>query len=304
MYLGRLVELATATALYADPQMPYTQALLSAIPDRTGGKRQRIVLTGDVPSPLDPPSGCPFRTRCWRAEARCEQEVPALREVRPEHSGRLPFPRCWLTTAGVTERNCMRVNDCNWMMLEEYLEHDDRVVLPIGSTEQHGYLSVGTDAILAERVSVEAAEPLGVPVMPVLPYGLAPYFAAFPGSMTVRASTYLALIRDLLDSLATQGFRRIAGSSTGTVATSRPSLWSASGSPRTARSGSRCCSTAGTARPARLPRRCGSSRASRTAPGSRTSRGPGSRAWYRPPGSKPVIPNEIIVQSTPQEIRD
>ena len=104
----------------------------------------------------------------------------------------------------------MRVHDCNWMMLEEYLKHDDRVVLPIGSTEQHGYLSVGTDAILAERVSVEAAEPLGVPVMPVLPFGLAPYFAAFPGSMTLRASTYLALIRDLLDSLTKQGFRRIA----------------------------------------------------------------------------------------------
>jgi peptide/nickel transport system ATP-binding protein/oligopeptide transport system ATP-binding protein len=92
MYLGRLVELATATALYADPQMPYTQALLSAIPDRTGGKRQRIVLTGDVPSPLDPPSGCPFRTRCWRAEARCEREMPALREVRPGHWAACHFP--------------------------------------------------------------------------------------------------------------------------------------------------------------------------------------------------------------------
>src|SRR3982075_1902136 len=104
----------------------------------------------------------------------------------------------------------MRVHDCNWQMLEEYLKRDDRIVLPIGSTEQHGYLSVGTDAILAERVSVEAAEPLGVPVLPVLPFGLAPYFAAFPGSMTVRTSTYVALIRDLLDSLADQGFRRIA----------------------------------------------------------------------------------------------
>src|ERR1700758_5843175 len=98
----------------------------------------------------------------------------------------------------------------NCMQVEAYLERDERIVLPIGSTEQHGYLSLATDVILAERVSVEAAEPLGVPVMPVLPFGLAPYFAAFPGSMTVRTSTYLALIRDLLDSLTKQGFRRIA----------------------------------------------------------------------------------------------
>src|SRR2546429_688596 len=65
----------------------------------------------------------------------------------------------------------MRVHDCNWQMLEAYLAHDDRIVLPIGSTEQHGYLSVGTDAILAERVAVEAAEPLGVPVLPALREG-------------------------------------------------------------------------------------------------------------------------------------
>lgn len=104
----------------------------------------------------------------------------------------------------------MRVHDCNWMMLEEYLRHDDRIVLPIGSTEQHGYLSVGTDAILAERVSVEAAEPLGIPVLPVLAFGVTPYFAAFPGSPSLRLETYLAVIVDLLDSLTGQGFRRIA----------------------------------------------------------------------------------------------
>ena len=104
----------------------------------------------------------------------------------------------------------MRVHDCNWMMLEKYLAHDDRIVLPIGSTEQHGYLSVGTDAILAERVAVEAAEPLGVPVLPALPFGITPYFAAFPGSPSLRMNTYIAVIRDLLDSLYGQGFRRIA----------------------------------------------------------------------------------------------
>ena len=61
----------------------------------------------------------------------------------------------------------MRVRDLNWMQLEAYLHGDDRIVLPVGSTEQHAYLSLETDSILAERASVEAAEPLGVPVLPV-----------------------------------------------------------------------------------------------------------------------------------------
>lgn len=104
----------------------------------------------------------------------------------------------------------MRLWESNWQGIESYLQTDDRVVVPIGSTEQHGYLSLGTDAILAERVAVEAAEPLGVPVLPVLPFGMAPYFAAFPGSLTLRMSTYVEVIRDLLDTLASQGFRRIA----------------------------------------------------------------------------------------------
>jgi creatinine amidohydrolase len=104
----------------------------------------------------------------------------------------------------------VRVFEANWMQIEEYLRQDDRIVLPTGSTEQHGYLSLGTDAILAERVAAEAAEPLGVPVLPALPFGMAPYFAAFPGSMSLRMTTYIEVLRDLLDGLAAQGFRRIA----------------------------------------------------------------------------------------------
>ena len=102
----------------------------------------------------------------------------------------------------------MRVEDRNWMQIERYLEQDDRIVVPLGSTEQHAYLSLGVDTILSERVSVEAAEPLGVPVLPSLPYGLTPYFAAYPGSPTLRPETYRAVVRDLLDSLYGQGFRR------------------------------------------------------------------------------------------------
>jgi creatinine amidohydrolase len=102
----------------------------------------------------------------------------------------------------------VRARDLNWMQVEEYLSRDDRVVLPVGSTEQHGFLSLETDNILAERVSAEAAEPLGVLVLPVLAYGLTPSFASYPGSPTLRLETFLAVLRDLLDSLHGQGFRR------------------------------------------------------------------------------------------------
>jgi creatinine amidohydrolase len=102
----------------------------------------------------------------------------------------------------------MRVADVNWMQLEEYLRGDDRIVLPLGSVEQHGYLSLAVDQILSERVSVEAAEPLGVPVLPALAYGITPYFAAYPGSPTLSVDTYQAVVRDLLESLYGQGFRR------------------------------------------------------------------------------------------------
>ena len=102
----------------------------------------------------------------------------------------------------------MRVAGLNWMQMEAYLQHDDRVVLPLGSTEQHAYLSLSTDSILAERVSLEAAEPLGVPVLPALAYGITPYFASFPGSPSVRADTYVSFVGELLDSLRGQGFRR------------------------------------------------------------------------------------------------
>jgi creatinine amidohydrolase len=102
----------------------------------------------------------------------------------------------------------VRIRDLNWMQLEEYLASDDRIVLPVGSTEQHAYLSLETDNIIAERLAIEAAEPLGVPVLPVLPYGLTQGFAAYPGSPTLRLATYAAVLQDILDSLHGQGFRR------------------------------------------------------------------------------------------------
>jgi creatinine amidohydrolase len=115
------------------------------------------------------------------------------------------------------------------MQLEAYLEREDRIVLPLGSTEQHAYLSLQTDNILAERVSVEAAEPLGVPVLPVLAYGLTPSFAAYPGSATLRVETYARVLADLLDSLYAQRFQRILivnGHGGNTPARSRVIEWS------------------------------------------------------------------------------
>ena len=103
----------------------------------------------------------------------------------------------------------MRISEMNWMMVEEYSKRDDRAALPLGCTEQHAYLSLSTDSILAEWLAVEAAEPLGVPVFPVLTYGITPYFRAFPGTITLRVETYMSVLRDILDAMAEQGFKRI-----------------------------------------------------------------------------------------------
>jgi oligopeptide transport system ATP-binding protein len=88
MYLGKLVELADRKAIYDEPLHPYTRALLSAVPipdPKVEAKRERTVLRGEVPSPLNPPSGCVFHPRCPIAVDRCSAEVPALREIRPGH---------------------------------------------------------------------------------------------------------------------------------------------------------------------------------------------------------------------------
>lgn len=88
MYLGRMVELAESNELHRHPLHPYTTSLLSAVPIPDPDKarqNKRIVLQGDVPSPMNLPSGCPFRTRCTRATPECAETCPALREVGPGH---------------------------------------------------------------------------------------------------------------------------------------------------------------------------------------------------------------------------
>jgi oligopeptide transport system ATP-binding protein len=86
MYLGEIVELAPARQLYADPLMPYTKALIAAVPVVSfAHRRSRLVLAGDIPSAVDPPSGCRFRTRCPYAISGCSEIKPVLREIRPGH---------------------------------------------------------------------------------------------------------------------------------------------------------------------------------------------------------------------------
>jgi oligopeptide transport system ATP-binding protein len=88
MYLGKIVEITSSEELYSNPLHPYTISLLSAVPipdpvvDRT---RKRIILTGDVPSPINPPDGCPFHPRCYQAKGICKQQVPELRHLGGEH---------------------------------------------------------------------------------------------------------------------------------------------------------------------------------------------------------------------------
>jgi creatinine amidohydrolase len=103
----------------------------------------------------------------------------------------------------------VRIRDMNWRQVEAYLERDDRAALPLGSTEQHAGLSLSVDSILSEKVASDAAEPLAIPVFPVVNYGLTPYFLAFPGTVSLRVETYARVIRDVLDSLARTGFRRV-----------------------------------------------------------------------------------------------
>ncbi|MGW0531783.1 ABC transporter ATP-binding protein [Streptomyces sp. NPDC003032] len=92
MYLGRIVEIADREDLYGNPRHPYTKALLSAVPEATADdvpRRERILLTGDVPSPVNPPSGCRFRTRCWKATDKCATDDPPLVQIDGNREGHL-----------------------------------------------------------------------------------------------------------------------------------------------------------------------------------------------------------------------
>lgn len=103
----------------------------------------------------------------------------------------------------------MLFDDLNWMDVERYLERDDRVVVVTGSCEQHGYLSLASDVRAPLAVAREACRREGVLIAPPLPYGISPYFAAYPGTLSLRPETFVAVVRELIEGLLAQGFRRI-----------------------------------------------------------------------------------------------
>ena len=102
----------------------------------------------------------------------------------------------------------MQISKMNWFQVEERAKADDRAVLPLGSTEQHAYLSLSVDSILAERVAVDAVADSGIPVFPTVPYGLAPYFRDYPGTVTLTPNTYNSLVGEILDGIHASGLRR------------------------------------------------------------------------------------------------
>lgn len=103
----------------------------------------------------------------------------------------------------------MRFEELNWMDVEEYLRHDDRLILVIGATEQHGYLSLLTDVKIPLALADAASQASGVLVAPPLNFGVSPYFLAYPGTLSLRAATLAAVMEDLTRSLYQTGFRRL-----------------------------------------------------------------------------------------------
>src|SRR5207249_8339790 len=110
MYAGKLVETGACDGVYAEPLHPYTQALLSAaLPLHPSARRQRIILSGEVPNPVKPPSGCRFHPRCPRALPRCADQEPEWREIKP---GRFTACHLYLTTPGQRHRALREMNRC------------------------------------------------------------------------------------------------------------------------------------------------------------------------------------------------
>ncbi|MEW5868706.1 MAG: creatininase family protein [Chloroflexota bacterium] len=103
----------------------------------------------------------------------------------------------------------MRIEELNWFDVEEYLKSDDRLMLVLGSCEQHGYLSLLTDVKVPLALADAASQQTGVLVAPPLNFGCSPYFLAYPGTLSLRASTLLDLVEDLVRSAQRQGFRRL-----------------------------------------------------------------------------------------------
>ena len=103
----------------------------------------------------------------------------------------------------------MRLEDLNWMDVESYLQHEDRLMLVLGACEQHGYLSLTTDVRIPLALADAAGGRTGVIVAPPIPFGISPHFASYPGTISLATRTFLRLVEDVVRSLHHQGFRRL-----------------------------------------------------------------------------------------------
>jgi len=103
----------------------------------------------------------------------------------------------------------MRFEDLNWMDVEEYLRHEDRVMLVLGATEQHGYLSLASDTLIPMALADAASKQTGVIVAPPLNFGVSPYFTTYPGTISLRVTTFVEVVADVVRSLHGYGFRRV-----------------------------------------------------------------------------------------------
>ena len=103
----------------------------------------------------------------------------------------------------------MRIEDANWMDIENYLRYDDRLMLVTGACEQHGYLSLLTDIKIPLALATAAGKQTGVLVAPPLNFGVSPYFAKYPGTISLRVRTFLGVIEDLVRGVYAQGFKRL-----------------------------------------------------------------------------------------------
>lgn len=103
----------------------------------------------------------------------------------------------------------MRLEELNWMDVEEYLKHDDRLILVTGATEQHGYLSLLTDIKIPQALADAASQKTNTLVAPPLNFGCSPYFLAYPGTLSLRASTLMDVVEDVVRSAHQTGFKRI-----------------------------------------------------------------------------------------------
>lgn len=103
----------------------------------------------------------------------------------------------------------MRIEELNWMDVENYLQNDDRLMLVVGACEQHGYLSLLTDVKIPQALADAASEKTGILVAPALNFGVSPYFLDYPGTISLRVSTYVRVIEDMVRSVYRAGFRRL-----------------------------------------------------------------------------------------------